>query len=52
MMWIAPFEKDAATDAPSFRLICKLHLRIQDLPRTRDLPLPRLLSGHVNLEEN
>ena len=33
--------------SPSFRLIYKLHLIIQNLRRTRDLLLPRLLSGHV-----
>lgn len=31
--------------APSFRMIQKLHLQIQNLRRTRDLLLPRLLSG-------
>ncbi len=36
--------------APSFRLIYKLHLQIQNLRRTRDLLLPRLLSGQVELE--
>jgi len=35
--------------APSFHLIHKLHLQIQNLRRTRDLLLPRLLSGRVNL---
>lgn len=36
--------------APSFRLIYKLHLQIQNLRRTRDLLLPRLLSGQVDLK--
>jgi type I restriction enzyme S subunit len=36
--------------APSFRLIYKLHLQIQNLRRTRDLLLPRLLSGQVELD--
>src|SRR6266566_4671388 len=35
--------------APSFRLIYKLHLQVQNLRRTRDLLLPRLLSGDVEL---
>lgn len=35
--------------APSFRLIHKLHLQTQNLRRTRDLLLPRLLSGQVPL---
>lgn len=34
---------------PSFRLIYELHLQIQNLRRTRDLLLPRLLSGQVDL---
>lgn len=33
----------------SFRLIYQLHLQIQNLRRTRDLLLPRLLAGQVNL---
>jgi len=36
--------------APSFRLIHQLHLKIQNLRRTRDLLLPRLLSGQIALE--
>ena len=35
--------------APSFRLIYKLHGQIQNLRRTRDLLLPRLLSGEQSL---
>ncbi len=36
--------------APSFRLIYRLHLQIQNLRRTRDLLLPRLLSGQIDVE--
>jgi type I restriction enzyme S subunit len=36
----------SAIVAPSFRLIYKLHLQIQNLRRTRELLLPRLLSGN------
>jgi type I restriction enzyme, S subunit len=39
----------SAIVAPSFRLIQKLHSQTQNLRRTRDLLLPRLLSGKVNL---
>lgn len=35
---------------PSFRLINRLHLQIQNLRRTRDLLLPRLLSGQLELD--
>jgi len=35
--------------APSFRLIYGLHHQIENLRRTRDLLLPRLLSGNVHL---
>jgi type I restriction enzyme S subunit len=34
---------------PSFRLIYQLHLQTQNLRRTRDLLLPRLLSGQVSV---
>ena len=40
----------SAIVAPSFRLIYKLHLQVQNLRRTRDLLLPRLLSGQVELK--
>jgi len=40
----------SAIVAPSFRLVYKLHLQIQNLRRTRDLLLPRLLSGQVEFE--
>lgn len=39
------------TDA-SLERIAKLQTQIQNLRRTRDLLLPRLLSGQVNLKEN
>jgi type I restriction enzyme S subunit len=34
---------------PQFRLIQQLHLKITNLRRTRDLLLPRLLSGQIHL---
>lgn len=37
--------------APSFQLIFRLHLQIENLRRTRDLLLPRLLSGQIALDE-
>jgi type I restriction enzyme S subunit len=39
----------SAIVAPSFRMIQNLHLQIQNLRRTRDLLLPRLLSGQLEL---
>lgn len=48
----ALLDRFSAIVAPSFRLIYKLHLQIQTLRRTRDLLLPRLLSGQVNLTMN
>jgi len=48
----ALLDRFSAIVAPSFRLIYKLHLQIQNLRRTRDLLLPRLLSGQVNLKQN
>jgi len=39
----------AAIVAPSFVMIHKLHLQIQNLRQTRDLLLPRLLSGKVEV---
>ncbi len=45
----ALLDRFSAIVAPSFRLIYKLHLQIQNLRRTRDLLLPRLLSGQVEL---
>jgi hypothetical protein len=41
----ALLDQFSAIVAPGFRLIYKLHLQIQNLRRTRDLLLPRLLSG-------
>ena len=35
---------------PSFALIWRLHLRVGNLRRTRDLLLPRLLSGQIRVE--
>lgn len=40
----------SAIVASSFRLIYRLHLQIQNLRRTRDLLLPRLLSGDCTLK--
>lgn len=45
----ALLDRFSAIVAPSFRHIYKLHLQIQNLRRTRDLLLPRLLSGQVFL---
>lgn len=42
--------KFSAIVAPSFPLIYRLHLQIQNLRRTRDLLLPRLLSGQIEVE--
>ena len=39
----------SALVAPSFRLIETLHLQTENLRQTRDLLLPRLLSGQVEL---
>ena len=36
--------------SPSFQLTYKLHLQIQNLRRTRDLLLPRLISGQIHVE--
>ncbi len=46
----ALLDQFAAIVAPSFRLIYDLHLQIQNLRRTRDLLLPRLVSGKVELK--
>jgi len=48
----ALLDRFSAIVSPSFRMIQKLHLQIQNLRQTRDLLLPRLLSGQVNLKEN
>ncbi len=46
---LALLDRFSAIVAPSFRLIYKLHLQIQNLRRTRDLLLPRLLSGQIDV---
>jgi type I restriction enzyme S subunit len=46
----ALLDRFSAIVAPGFRLIFKLHSQIQNLRRTRDLLLPRLLSGQVELK--
>ncbi len=43
-------DRFSAIVEPSFNLIYKLHLQTQNLRRTRDLLLPRLLSGQLELE--
>jgi type I restriction enzyme, S subunit len=40
----------SAIVAPSFCLIHKLHLQTKNVRRTRDLLLPRLLSGQINVK--
>jgi type I restriction enzyme S subunit len=40
----------SAVVRPGFGFIYKLHLQIQSLRRTRDLLLPRLLSGQIDVE--
>ena len=45
-------EKFRAHVAPMFSQIATLGLQITNLRRTRDLLLPRLLSGQINLTEN
>ncbi|MCA0377115.1 MAG: hypothetical protein LCH84_15835 [Gemmatimonadetes bacterium] len=44
-------EKFSAVAAPSFRLVHQLHMQVQTLRQTRDLLLPRLLSGGVKSHE-
>jgi|GEM_PF-5672979 len=43
-------DKFTALVARSIRLIYNLYLQIQNLRKTRDLLLPRLLSGQAKLE--
>lgn len=43
-------EKFSTIVKPSFQLIQALHLQIENLRRTRDLLLPRLLSGQIDVE--
>lgn len=45
----AILDRFSAIVTPSFSLIHKLHLQAQNLRRTRDLLLPRLLSGQINV---
>jgi hypothetical protein len=45
----AKLERSFAVVALSFRLIDRLHLQIQNIRRTRDLLLARLLSGQIFL---
>ena len=42
-------DRFSAIVAPNFRLIQQLHLRTDNLRRTRDLLLPRLLSGQIEV---
>jgi type I restriction enzyme S subunit len=54
-LYIAEPTKDllarfSSITSPSFELIHELHQQIQNLRRTRDLLLPRLLSGQIELE--
>ena len=44
-------DRFSAIVEPSFRLVYGLHLQNQNLRRTRDLLLPRLLSGQVSLAD-
>ena len=44
------FQVKAMLEPLEFKLIYTLHLQIQNLRRTRDLLLPRLLSGQINVE--
>ncbi len=55
MHWIATSEKDTDNAALEKRLwgaADQFRAKIQNRRRTRDLLLPRLLSGQVNLKEN
>jgi hypothetical protein len=47
MHWVAPTEKDVINDTLEKRLWAIL--QTQNLRRTRDLLLPRLVSGQVEL---
>jgi type I restriction enzyme S subunit len=59
MLWVAPSEKDTDNAAlgkrlwdfePIHMVLAALTKQIQNLRRTRDLLLPRLLSGQVELK--
>ncbi len=62
MHWTAPSEKDSHTDSLENRVTTLAaaalgrtatpEAQFQNLRRTRDLLLPRLLSGQVELETN
>jgi hypothetical protein len=52
MHWVAPFEKDLASESLEKRLWDSADRQIQNLRRTLDLLLPRLFSGQVNLNAN
>ncbi|MEI8264867.1 MAG: restriction endonuclease subunit S [Betaproteobacteria bacterium] len=45
-------ERFSSIVAPCFRLIFRLHSQIENLRRTRDLLLPRLLSGQLDAQHN
>ncbi|MEF8726868.1 MAG: restriction endonuclease subunit S [Accumulibacter sp.] len=45
----ALLDEFSAIVAPSFYLVYRLHLQIQNLRHTRDLLLPRLLSGQIDV---
>lgn len=47
----ALLDRFSAIVSPSFLMIQKLHLQIQNLRQTRDLLLPRLLSGQLELAQ-
>jgi type I restriction enzyme S subunit len=42
-------DKFSAIATPAFHLVYQLHLQIENLRRTRDLLLPRLLSGQIDV---
>jgi type I restriction enzyme S subunit len=48
----ALLDRFSAVVGPSFRLIYTLHLQTQNLRQTRDLLLPRLLSGQLEPRTN
>ena len=52
MIWIIPSEKDTNTAALTAEQILTLQRQIHCFRQTRDLLLPRLLSGQVNLMGN
>lgn len=52
MIWIVPLEKDTASAALNSCLVYRLLQQLQNLRRTRDLRLPRLLPGLVEFDMN